>query len=68
MLSKSMMVPNSLFIMNLRELLLKSRTEKETGIEGIESLLNGTSIADIIGNLSRQCKINKCSCFLQLKS
>ena len=52
MVNKSIMVPNSLFIMNMRELLLKARTENETGLDGMESLLNGTSLSEILGNNS----------------
>lgn len=49
MLNRVSMVPNAMAIMNLRELLLKAKTESLSAFEAIESLLAGTTITDIIG-------------------
>lgn len=49
MFNRISIVPNSIMMMNLRELLLKAKTECTPPLEAIESLINGTTLTDVLG-------------------
>jgi hypothetical protein len=48
MFNRINIVSNSFMIMNLRELLLKAKTECTPPLEAVESLINGTNLTDLL--------------------